>query len=47
MENGGVVLPADVIVTAENPNAQFCVIKNEAAEIAYEWLNAIREETKS
>ena len=40
VEGRDVILPAVVVVVAENPGAKVCVIKNEAAEIAYEWLNA-------
>ena len=38
-KGGNVVLPPVVVVIAENANAEVCVIKNEAPEIAYEWLN--------
>ena len=40
VEGGDVVLPAVVVVIAENTNAQVGVVENETAEIAHERLNA-------
>ena len=35
-----VVLPAIVVVVAEDADAEVRVVEDEAAEIAHEWLNA-------
>ena len=40
VERGDVVLPAVIVVIAEDADTKVRVIKNEAAKIAYEWLNA-------
>ena len=40
VEGGDVVLPAVVVVVAENARAQIGVVENETAEIAHERLNA-------
>ena len=40
VEGSDVVLPAVVVVIAEHAHAEVCVVENEAAEIAYKWLNA-------
>src|SRR5438105_5499716 len=40
VEPGDVVLPAVVVVIAENPDAEVRIVENETAEIAHERLNA-------
>ena len=40
VEGGEIVLPAVVVVVAEDARAEIGVVENEAAKIAHEWLNA-------
>ena len=40
VEGGDVVLPAVVVVVAENARAEIGVVEDEPAKIAHEWLNA-------